>query len=132
MSKRILIVDDDKTTLIWMSEALLKKGYEVDVAINGIAALQKIKTQKPDLVITDVLMPEMDGFHLFKELKKNKETAQILILVQSVRKSMEDAFAAIGVRDFLLKPFKPEDLYAKVELMFARIRHDDDRIILPP
>ncbi len=131
MSKRILVVDDDKTTLVMMSEILLKKEYEVDVAINGVVALQKIKAQKPDLVITDVLMPEMDGFQLFKELKRNKETAQLLVLVQTGRKMMEDSFAAMGIKDFVSKPCKAEDLCAKIESMLSRTTLSEDTIILP-
>ena len=117
MGKHILIVDDDRTQLTWMSEALLKKGYEVDTAASGVLAIPKLKTNKPDLIITNVLIPDMDGFQFYKEIRREKHIGHILVLTD--RKLMADSFAALGAEHFLAKTCRPEELYAKIEAILA-------------
>lgn len=118
MAKRILIVDDDASILDMTSLVLGKKGYEVSVAANGVRALEEIKKRLPDLILTDVIMPEMDGYFFYKELKKNPLTAGIPVLIITARGKMEDTFKVMGVDGFIAKPILPEVLYAEIEHMF--------------
>ncbi|HOW35036.1 MAG TPA: response regulator [Candidatus Omnitrophota bacterium] len=119
MAKKILVVDDEADILSVIRFRLEAKGYEVTTAINGQEALDKLKTEVVDLIITDVLMPVMDGFTLYKELKKNLITAQIPVIVLTARGLMEDTFKVAGVDDFIPKPFESHELLAKVESLLS-------------
>lgn len=119
MPKSILIVDDDASLLRWISEVLTQQGYEVKTATDGFLALEELKKFRPDLIIIDVLMPRMDGYQLYKELKNNPRTAPIPVLIQTERKLMEDSFLALGAESFLTKPFSAEDLCEKVDTIFT-------------
>ncbi len=118
MAKHILIVDDDKEILESTSSILRKRGFQVSCAENGKAALDIVYKDPPDLILTDVLMPEMDGFSLFKEIKKSYETSPIPVIVISGRGQMKDSFGAIGVDQFITKPFTPQELLDAIELAF--------------
>jgi CheY-like chemotaxis protein len=118
MLKRILVVDDDPAILEMTALVLGKKGYEVLTAANGLLALTEIRKLKPDLILTDVLMPEMDGFAFYKELKKDPITADIPVLIITARGKMEDTFKVMGVDGFIAKPILPEDLFVEIEHVF--------------
>lgn len=118
--KKILIVEDEDDTRWLIKASLESAGYNVTDASNGQEALKIALTKPLDLIISDVIMPVMDGFKLNKELKKNKKTADIPFLVQTARGKMEDSFRAIGVDDFIAKPFGPQDLIAKVSALLDR------------
>jgi len=115
MSTKILVVDDDPEILSMTELFLGKRGYEVFKAPNGLLALEEIKRQRPDIILCDVLMPEMDGYELYKELKKNPLTADIPVLIITAREKMEDSFKSLGVDGFISKPFPPEDLVNEIE-----------------
>jgi len=118
MGKHILIVDDDKEILESTCSILKKRGFEISCAENGKQALEILYKNPPDLILTDVLMPEMDGFALFKEIKKAYETSSIPVVVISGRGQMKDSFGAVGVDQFITKPFTPQDLLAAIEQVF--------------
>lgn len=115
MGKHILIVDDDKEILESTCSILKKRGFEISCAENGKQALEILYKNPPDLILTDVLMPEMDGFAMFKEIKKAYETSPIPVVVISGRGQMKDSFGAVGVDQFITKPFTPQDLLAAIE-----------------
>lgn len=114
MATHILIVDDDPEVLQVTGAMLQKRGYEVSLAVNGLRALEKIKIQRPDLILADVLMPEMDGYTFYKELKNNPVTNNIPVLIITGRGKMEDSFKVMGVDGFISKPFSTEDLADEV------------------
>jgi len=116
--KTILLVDDDPELLDVTENALKKRGYDVIRAENGMKALQIVKSRRPDLILADVLMPEMDGYQLYKELKNNKATADIPVLIITGRGKMEDSFKVLGVDGFIAKPFTVEDLLTEMEHIF--------------
>ncbi len=120
MDKKLLIVEDEDDIREMMRIVLEKRGYYVATAGNGIEALAKIREDKPDLIITDILMPEMDGYQLFLELRV-ENFANIPILVVTARGLMEDSFRAMGVEDFIMKPFTPEQLCSRIELIFQLV-----------
>ncbi len=115
MLKKILIVEDEKQMQQMVSMRLKAAGYEVITADDGRQAMEQVVQYVPDLVITDVLMPVMDGFSLYKELKKGAATKDIPVLILTARGQMEDTFKVVGADDFIAKPFEAEELLSKVE-----------------
>jgi CheY-like chemotaxis protein len=113
-AKRILIIDDEKDVLDLIKKRLESSGFLVDVAMDGQEGLQKVKESRPDLVITDIVMPVMDGFAFYKALLSDQGLAGIAVLVLSGRKKMEESFRALGVEHFLSKPFEAQGLLDKV------------------
>jgi len=114
MPAHILIVDDEENIREMARLLLEKKGYSVATAENGAVALAILQKQRPDLVLLDVLMPEMDGYTFYKELKKDKITEDIPVLIITARGMMEDAFKVMGVDGFLTKPVLPEVLLEEI------------------
>lgn len=111
MNARILIVDDTEAVLESLEEYLLMEGYEVVTAQNGLQALEMVLAQTPDLIITDLLMPEMDGLELIQALRKKKETTATPILVFSARPLEPGKVASdLGANAFLLKPSAVETI----------------------
>ena len=120
MSRKILVVDDDPD-IVAVTEARLKlSGYDVHTAVNGLEGLEIARQLKPDLVILDIIMPEMDGFTLYNELKKDEEIAHIPIVILTALARLEDPFRAMGVEEFIAKPISPHDLVIKVENILNR------------
>lgn len=113
----ILLVDDTPANLKVLSELLKKQQYKVRVAINGPLALQAIERRPPDLILLDINMPEMDGYHVARILKSQPEQAEIPIIFISALNEIEDkikAFEAGGV-DYITKPFHFAEVKARVE-----------------
>ena len=110
MAKKILVLDDEATTITLLESILTKSGYEVVTASNGREGMALIKKNRPDLIISDVLMPEIDGFTFLKALKKDAELEKIPILILTSRKKMEDTFVVLGVDGFLSKPVNTQVL----------------------
>lgn len=113
--KRILIVDDEPDVIQVIEVRLKAAGYEIQTAMNGEDALKKINQKHPDLVILDVVMPQMDGFAAYKQLRTNKDTARIPIIILTARGKMEDTFQVLGVDEFIPKPFDMNRLLAAIE-----------------
>lgn len=112
----VLIVDDNSQNLQVLADILRNKNYKVATAKSGIKALHFINKRKPDLVLLDIMMPEIDGFEVCRRLKENKETADIPIIFISALTSTEDklkGFKTGGV-DYITKPFQKEEVLARV------------------
>lgn len=120
MAAKILLVDDAVEILSLIETILTSQGFQVITAVNGVEALEKVHAEAPDVIITDVMMPEMDGYAFFKELKRNPSTENIPILILTARGKMEDSFLALGAKDFITKPFETDDLLAKVNAWLER------------
>ncbi|MFP4472568.1 MAG: response regulator [Candidatus Omnitrophota bacterium] len=120
--KKVLIADDDPDILELTGRALQKRGMEVLTARDGREALESVKVHQPDIILTDVLMPGMDGYALFKELRKCSFTSRIPIVVITGRGQMKEPFDALGVEGFIQKPFSPEQLYQEIR----RVLQDHD------
>ena len=114
-SPTVLIVDDNADMRTYI-KSLLQKQYNVVTANNGMDALHKIKSDSPDLVLSDVMMPIMDGIQLVKEVKENQATAQIPVILLSARAGEEAKIEGydIGADDYLVKPFSAKELLARV------------------
>jgi len=117
--KKILIIDDEQTQRVLLSRIFEGAGHAVMQAEDGQKGLQMTRDIKPDLIVTDVLMPKMDGFTFFKELKTSDLTAHIPVLIITGRAKMEETFKVMGADDFILKPVQAEDLVAKVDRLLG-------------
>ncbi len=112
MAKRILAVDDEKHILRLVQINLEKAGYEVVTASNGREALEAVKAQHPDLIVMDVMMPEMDGLEALQNLKNDEATATIPVVMLTAKAQDADVFQGwqSGADLYLTKPFNPMEL----------------------
>jgi two-component system alkaline phosphatase synthesis response regulator PhoP len=119
---KILIVDDEKDILEFLSYNLEKEGYQVSTALNGVLALSIAKEIKPDLIILDVMMPEMDGVSTCSELRKMPETQNSLILFLTARSEEYSELAGFnaGADDYVTKPIKPKLLISRIKALLKR------------
>jgi len=123
---KILIVDDTPENLDLLQE-LLEKNYQVFATTKGVIALQITKKQLPDLILLDVLMPEMDGYEVCRHLKTDEITKEIPIIFITAKSETEDeikGFEAGGV-DYIAKPFKPAVVMARVQAQMALKREKE-------
>lgn len=113
---QILIVDDNKENLKVISNFLKDKGYQIALALDGSSALEIAKSNKIDLILLDVMMPEMDGFEVCIKLKQKKETIDIPVIFLTAKTETEDIVKGfeLGGVDYITKPFKKEELFARV------------------
>jgi DNA-binding NarL/FixJ family response regulator len=122
--KRILVVDDDKTLRMMLKRHLEKQGFVVEEADSGVEALNLFKRDPPDLVVSDVMMPLMDGFEFCRRLRTNPAGKLVPFIFLSSKGELDDRIEghAIGADDYLIKPFEPLELVAKIEAQLERSR----------
>jgi DNA-binding response OmpR family regulator len=122
MGKRILIVDDEPAILRMVEALLVRKGHKVDMAKNGEEGLQAARRHRPDLVITDVLMPEMDGWAFVRQLRAHKELTLVPVIFLTALNTAKDRVLGfrLGADDYLPKPFHLEELEIRVERVLRR------------
>ncbi|MFQ3585447.1 response regulator [Thermostichus vulcanus] len=113
----ILLVDDTLENLDVLDELLSEQGYEVRRAINGSMALRAVEADPPDLILLDIMMPEMDGYQVCEQIKKNEATWDIPIIFISALSDVFDKVKAfqVGGVDYLSKPFQAEEVLARVK-----------------
>ena len=119
----ILIAEDDKNTARLMKAVLKHAGYEVYHAVNGVAALELMDSQHIDLIVLDIMMPEMDGYSICS-LIRQKSNVPIIIVSAKDTESDKIAGLTIGSDDYLTKPFSPMELIARVKSILRRIELD--------
>ena len=112
MTKRILVVDDDEMVLMALDELLKPEGYEVQTVASGTEALQKLDESAYDLIMTDVIMPEMDGFELCKRIREKEKYREIPVVFLTAKTRDEDRVRGLeaGANLFLSKPISPDKL----------------------
>ena len=122
--ERVLFVDDEAQIRKLLSTWLTRHGYEVSVANDGWEALKAIRAKAPDLVITDVNMPNMNGLELTRRLRGDHRTARIPVIMLSARKQADDVLSgyAEGADEYIPKPVEMAVLAAKVEVLIRRFR----------
>jgi pilus assembly protein CpaE len=122
MPEKILIVDDDVDTLRLVGFMLQRQGYQIVAANNGNQALVMAKTEMPDVILLDIMMPDMDGYEVTRQLRKNPETANIPIIMFTAKSQQEDRLTGfeVGGDDYLTKPTQPKELFAHVQDILAR------------
>lgn len=122
MSQKILLVDDEEDILEFLSYNLIKDGFEILTANNGAKGLALAKKHKPDLVIQDVMMPEMDGVDVCQRIRELPELDESLVLFLSARAEdySELAGFSAGADDYITKPIKPKLLISRVKAILRR------------
>lgn len=119
MSKTILVVDDEKRILSLLKAYLEQQGFHVITAVNGQEAIYTARHEKPDLIILDVLMPEMDGYEFMRQHRKERETP-IILLTAKVDEDDKVVGLELGADDYVTKPFSPRELTSRVRAVLRR------------
>lgn len=116
MSCRVLIVDDSDVLRKIVGFNLTKEGFIVEEARDGVEALEKMESAKPDLVILDIMMPRLNGFEVLKRMRTDPELSDIPVIVLTAKGGEDDARTALqsGANGFLTKPFSPVKLIEEV------------------
>jgi DNA-binding response OmpR family regulator len=119
MAATILVVDDERNIVQLTRLYLAKEGFEVEVAYDGRQALEKAQSRHPDLIVLDVMMPEMDGFEVCRELRK---TSSVPIIILTARTDDVDKVVGLelGADDYVTKPFNPRELVARIKAVLRR------------
>ena len=120
--QRLLVVDDEEDILELVSFNLMREGFRVACAATGEAAIGMARTEQPDLVILDLMLPDMDGLEVAKRLKGDERTAPIPILMLTAKGEEADIVAGLelGADDYVTKPFSPRVLAARVKAVLRR------------
>lgn len=115
--RRLMLVDDDPNLIILVSDYLEFRGYKVSIAENGQKAMEKLEEEVPELIICDIMMPEMDGYTLVKLIRENPRLDWIPVIFLSAKGQSQDRVKGLntGADVYIVKPFEPEELIAQVE-----------------
>jgi DNA-binding response OmpR family regulator len=121
MSKRILIVDDEPNIVISLEFLMMREGHEVHVARDGESGLAAAKSQRPDLVVLDVMMPKLDGFAVLEAIRADASLAQTRVLMLSAkgREAEQRKGIDLGADAYMSKPFSTRDLVEKVKALLS-------------
>jgi two-component system cell cycle response regulator len=128
-SSKILVVDDSRTQLEWLVQVLEREGYAVSAASDGKEAIRKVRTDPPDLVLLDMILPDMDGLEVLRILKARPEDQFVPVIALSVKSDLDSKVKGlrIGADDFLAKPFAEAEILARCAAML-RIKHLQERL----
>lgn len=119
---KILVVDDEEPIRQLVTLYLVKEGFTVETAADGRAALSRVNAVKPDLVVLDLMLPELDGWAVCKELRRSPLTEGLPIIMLTARDDLIDRILGLelGADDYLTKPFNPRELVARVRAVLRR------------
>jgi len=132
MSEKILIIDDDLDTLRLVGLMLQRQGYQISAATNGQQGLDKAFDEDPDLILLDIMMPDMDGYEVTRRLRRNPSTMETPILMFTAKTQLDDKVIGfeVGANDYLTKPTHPSELQARVKTLLSRA--SDKKDATPP
>jgi len=121
MQKTILVVDDDANMVDLLNVTLQEAGYAVVAAADGLTALKKARSVMPDLILLDLVLPEMDGFSVCETLRRERPTAQIPIVMLTGLTSTLNRYAGIGsgANAYLTKPITPDEIIASIKSLIG-------------
>src|SRR5690554_983440 len=129
MAPHILVVDDEESISTLLQYNLEQGGFTVSIAMNGKTALQKALEQSFDLIILDLMLPEMDGLEVCKQLRSNKIQTPILMLTAKDDEFDKVLGLELGADDYLTKPFSPREVVARVKAILRRTSKIDDNSV---
>ncbi len=120
----VLVVDDERDITALVAYHLAKAGYRVTTAGTGVAALEAIATEVPDLVVLDLMLPGRNGYEVLDEIRRREETRDAGVIVLTARRDEPDRIKGLagGADDYLTKPFSPEELVLRVGAVLRRLR----------
>lgn len=126
---KILLVDDEQDILEIVGYNLAQEGYQIVTAINGKEAVQKAKKEIPQLIIMDVMMPEMDGMEACEHIRKIPELSNVIVAFLTARSEDYSQVAGFeaGADDYIAKPIKPKVLVSKVKALLRRLKEDETK-----
>lgn len=121
MSKKVLIVDDEPNIVISLEFLLKKEGYEISIARDGEEALERVRGDRPDLVVLDVMMPKMDGFEVCETIRQDPMLidTRILMLTAKGRDAEAKKGLSLGADAYMPKPFSTHELVAKARALLG-------------
>lgn len=127
--EKILVIEDEQDVAELLAYNLSKEGYEVLVAHDGLSGLQRAREFQPHLIILDLMLPGMDGWEVFRRLKKARETAQLPVIMLTARADEADRVLGLelGADDYITKPFSPRELIARIRTVLRRKDAEKDR-----
>lgn len=119
---RILVADDDGNVVNIIRDSLEPEQFEILEAANGKEALGMVFAGQPDIVVLDIMMPDMDGYRVCEELKEHEDTKDMPIIILSAKTSVEDKLKAmeLGIDDYIVKPFDPRELKARIKMRLRK------------
>ena len=123
LPKKILVVEDEPDILQLVKLYLEKEGFRTATAVNGAQALKKVKEDKPDLIVLDLMLPELDGLEVCKRLRFVPETAMLPIIMLTAKAEESDTVIGLelGADDYVAKPFSPKALVARIKALLRRL-----------
>ncbi len=128
-SARVLIVEDSRTQAEWLADVLSREGYQVQVAPDGREAIRRVRAEPPDLVLLDMILPDMDGLEVLRLVKALPDDQFVPVILLSVKADLDSKVAGlrIGADDFLAKPFAEAEILARCAAML-RIKHLQEKL----
>ncbi len=120
---KVLVVDDDYNVITIIRDSLPSEQFEVLEAVNGKEALGMVFVGSPDILILDIMMPDMDGYRVCEELKRQDCSKNIPIIILTAKASVEDKLKAmnLGIDDYIVKPFDPRELNARIKMRLKQV-----------
>lgn len=122
-TRRILYIEDDASMIDLVTLILNRKGFQVMGANGGIEGLESIKKENPDLILLDLMMPDLDGWELYQQIKADPNTQSIPVIVITAKSQSIDRTLGLYVAkvdDYLTKPFHPDELVASIEKVLSQ------------
>ncbi len=129
MSKRILVVEDEKDIRELLEHYLKKEGYEVRIARDGLDGLEKASREKFDLVLLDLMLPRLDGLEICRRLRSQPDTAALPIIMLTAKTEEADRIVGLemGADDYITKPFSPREVLARIKALHRRLERPRGR-----
>lgn len=118
--KKIMVLEDDDAVADLMKYYFEEKGYQVKVSLTAAGFIDSVATFEPDLITLDILLPDTNGFDVFRELKMDKRTKDIPIVFVSVREADKDRGLEMGAKGFVVKPFNEGDLIKTIDDVWGK------------
>jgi DNA-binding response OmpR family regulator len=129
MPKKILIIDDEPQIVQICQDYLKAAGYETVTASNGVQGVSLVRREKPDLIVLDLMMPEMDGLDVCREVRRDSDVP-IIMLTARIEETDKLIGLELGADDYITKPFSPRELVARVRVVLRRVVNEPDNDII--